>query len=92
MKEQCRMTMLHNDMNLGRLIVYNQSIVESKLRRRTKFFKRGRSNEPNQLRFKNTEPNQDIFNASKVNNEGLVDLIFLSLLSLLVERSTLRSV
>ena len=43
LKDECRTTMLHNDMNISRLMVYAKSIEESKLCRISRNFKRGRS-------------------------------------------------
>ena len=43
--EECRTAMLHNDMNLGRPMVYAQSIEESKLRRMARNLKRGGSSD-----------------------------------------------
>ena len=40
-KEEFHMTMLHNDMNLTRLMVYAQSIEESKLSKISRYLKRG---------------------------------------------------
>ncbi|TMX02872.1 hypothetical protein EJD97_019432 [Solanum chilense] len=42
-EEEYRMTILQNDMNLCRIIVYDQSIEESKLERRGRDVKRGRT-------------------------------------------------
>ena len=39
-REECRTTMLHDDMTLARLIVYAQSIEESKLKRMPKNLKK----------------------------------------------------
>ncbi|XP_049348188.1 uncharacterized protein LOC125812755 [Solanum verrucosum] len=49
-KEQCRTTMLHDDMNISRLVVYAQSIKESKLKRVNRGLKRGGSDEQGQPR------------------------------------------
>lgn len=57
LKEECRTIMLHRDMNLTRLIEYDKSIKESKLRRMTK-------------NFNKSEPNQDFSNCPKANHEG----------------------
>ena len=84
--------MLHYDMTLSRLMVYAQSIEESKLESRGKGFKRERTNGKKQPRFKKRTPNQDIPNSHKVNHERVVVLKMLSLLALLVERNTLVNV
>ena len=51
-KEKCRMTMLHDDMNLSRIMVYSQSIEESKLNRINRNLKRSGTSEQNQSGFK----------------------------------------
>ena len=51
-KEQRRTTMIHNDMNLSILMVYAQSIEESKLSRISRNLKRSGSNEQNKPRLK----------------------------------------
>ena len=51
-KEEYRTTMLHYNMNLSRLIVYAQSIEESKVERRGRVVKRERTDEQGQVRFK----------------------------------------
>nr|XP_010326209.1 uncharacterized protein LOC104649162 [Solanum lycopersicum] len=48
-EEECRTKILHGDMTLSRLIVYVQSIEESKLRRRGRYVKRGRTDEQEAL-------------------------------------------
>ena len=50
-KEKCRMTMLHDDMNLSRIMVYSQSIEESKLNRINRNLKRSGTSEQNQSGF-----------------------------------------
>ncbi|XP_049391309.1 uncharacterized protein LOC125855610 [Solanum stenotomum] len=68
-KEECHTTILHEDMNICRLMVYAQSIEESKLNRMNMDLKRGRLNEKDQPRFKKRAPNQDSTSASKANED-----------------------
>nr|XP_010314123.1 uncharacterized protein LOC104644947 [Solanum lycopersicum] len=56
--EECRMTMIHNGMNMSRLMVYAQSIEESKLSMISRNLKRGTSDEQNQARLKKMDLNQ----------------------------------
>ena len=51
-REECRTAMLHDDMTLARLMVYAQSIEESKLRRMARSLKRSSVNDQEQTRFK----------------------------------------
>ncbi|KAK4726954.1 hypothetical protein R3W88_031871 [Solanum pinnatisectum] len=44
-EEECHTTMLHDDMNISKLMVYAQSIEESKLKRKNRKMKRVRSDE-----------------------------------------------
>ncbi|TMW82463.1 hypothetical protein EJD97_005871 [Solanum chilense] len=53
--EKCRTSMLHDDMTLGRLMVYAQSIEESKLRRMARSLKRSGASDKEQTRFKKKE-------------------------------------
>ncbi len=67
--KECRTAMLHEDMNFSRLVVYAQSIEESKLKRMNRNVKRGRSDEQSQPRFKKRAQDQDSSSAPKVNQE-----------------------
>ena len=58
-KEECRTTRLHNDMKLSSIMVYAQSIEESKLSRISRIFQRGGSDEKTQPRFKKKASIQD---------------------------------
>ncbi|XP_049369929.1 uncharacterized protein LOC125834819 [Solanum verrucosum] len=51
-KVECRTSILHDEMNISRLIVYTQSIEESKLEKKSRVMKRSRSNEQSQPRSK----------------------------------------
>ena len=61
--------MLHDTKTLSSLIMYAQSIEESKLKRRGIYVKRGRTHEQSQLRCKKRTPNQDVPIAPKANYE-----------------------
>ena len=50
--EECRTAMLHYDMTLDRLMVYAQSIEESKLRRMARSLKRSGASDKEQIMFK----------------------------------------
>ena len=58
-KEECRTTMLHYDMDLARLTMYTQSIEESKLKRMCRNLKRNGRSEQDQPRFKKRYQTQD---------------------------------
>uniref|UniRef100_M1DMI3 Gag-pol polyprotein n=1 Tax=Solanum tuberosum TaxID=4113 RepID=M1DMI3_SOLTU len=68
-EEECRTEMLHDDMNIFRLMVYAQSIEESKIKRKNRQLKRVTSDEKGQPRFKNRAPNQDCSRTPRVNQE-----------------------
>ena len=51
--------MIHDDTTLDRVMVYAQSIEESKLRRMSISFKSGISNDPYQTRFKKRAQTQE---------------------------------
>ena len=59
MNEECCMAMLDDDMSLGRLMVYAQSIEESKLKRRSRNLKRSVTSEEYKRSFKKRFQTQD---------------------------------
>ena len=60
----------HGDMNLSILMVYAQSIEKSKPTRISRNFKRGRSAEQNQSKFKKRSTNHDQPSALNVKVKG----------------------
>ena len=68
-KKEYRTEILHNDMDISRLMVYAQSIEESKLKMMTREFKTGRYDEKGQPTFNKRSPNQDSLSARKVIQE-----------------------
>ena len=91
-KEECRTAMLHDDMTLSRLIVYDQSIEESKLSRISRKLKRSEQvikidlGSRRGLKFK---MNLEILRS---NLRRVVVLKVVSVLVLLVGRSTMGNV
>ena len=59
LKEECYTVMIHDELTLGKLIVYDQSIEESKLVRIARNIKRSGSSEQRQPRFKKRAQTQD---------------------------------
>ena len=57
--------MLHDDMNLSRLMVYEQSIEDSKLRRVARILKRSGASDQEQPRFKKREQSQEESRSAK---------------------------
>ena len=68
-REECHTTMLHDDITQARLVVYAQSIEESKHRRIARNLKRSGSNDHGQPRFKQRAQTQDESRSAKVNFE-----------------------
>ena len=56
---ECRMTMLHDDMTLARLMVYYQSSDKSKRKRMTRNLKRSGSSDQDLPRFKKRVQTQE---------------------------------
>jgi len=91
-KEECRTTMLHGDMNISRLVVYAQSIEESKMTRVRKDLKRGRYRIKDNLGLRRGLQIKIYQVLLRLTTKEVVVLKFLSLLVPLVERSILGSV
>ena len=67
MDKEYRTAMLHNDMDISRLMVYAKQIKESKLGKINKEGARTRSNEPSQLKPKKRFHNQGFYNTPRDN-------------------------
>lgn len=67
--KECHWAMLHNYMDISRLMVYYQSIEESKLKRTTRELKTYKFDKKCQPRFKKRAQYQDSFSSSRVNHE-----------------------
>jgi len=91
-KEECRTAMLHGDMNISRLVVYAQSIEESKMTRVRKDLKRGRYRIKDNLGLRRGLQIKIYQVLLRLTTKEVVVLKFLSLLVPLVERSILGSV
>ncbi|TMW98055.1 hypothetical protein EJD97_004551 [Solanum chilense] len=68
-REEYHTTMLHDDITLSRLVVYAQSIEQSKHRRIARNLKRSGSNDQGQSRFKQRAQTQDESRSAKVKFE-----------------------
>ena len=68
-REDCRKSMLHDDMILARLMVYAESIEESKLRRMYRNIKRSGASDQGQPTFKKRAQTQCEPRAPKVKFE-----------------------
>lgn len=68
-KEGCCTAMLHGDMTLSRIMVYAQSIEDSKHGRISWYAKWGSTDEHVQHKFKKKDLNQDSSSSPKVNHE-----------------------
>ena len=91
-KEECRTAMLHGDMNISRLVVYAQSIEESKMTRVRKDLKRGRYRIKDNLGLRRGLQIKIYQVLLRLTTKEVVVLKLLSLLVPLVERSILGSV
>ena len=70
LREECRTTMLHDDMALARFMLYAQSIEESKLGRIARNLKRCGSSDQDKPRLKKRSPTQEEPRIPKVFNRG----------------------
>ena len=68
-REECRTTMLHNDMIVATLIMYAQSIKESKHKRMARNLKRCGYSDQDQPRFKKRAQTQEDPRSAKVKFE-----------------------
>ena len=91
-KEKCRTTMLHSDINQSRLMMYAQSIEESKLERISRDAKRGKIESELNLILRRGLQIKMVLLLLRPTMREIVVLKVLSLLVLLVGRSTFRSI
>ena len=91
-KEECCTVILCGYMNPSSLLVYAQYIKDSKIGRRGRDSKRGRSDAQGQPRFMKRSPGQDVPSTPKptIREENIVKLI--NLLSKIAGRNILGSV
>ncbi|XP_049391595.1 uncharacterized protein LOC125856037 [Solanum stenotomum] len=68
-EEECRTTILHDDMNISRLMVFSEKIEEFKIKNNNSEIKRTRSDGQGQPRFKKRAFNQDSSSTHTVNQE-----------------------
>ena len=68
-KEECRRVILHDDMTLSILMVYAQSIEDSKLKRMSRNLNRSGSSEQDQTRFEKSAQGQEEPRSAKVKLE-----------------------
>ena len=92
MKHDFHTTMLHGDMTLSRLLVYAESIEESKHGSRRRDSKRGRADEQVQPKFNKRSPIQVFLVLLRLTMIEVVVPKWLSILVLLVGIITLRCV
>ena len=67
--EECHTPLLHDDMTLTRLMVYAQSIEDSKLRRMARSLKRSGASDQEKTRFKTKVQSQGESTSAKFNVE-----------------------
>ena len=84
--------MLHDDMTLARLMVYAQSIEESKLRRMSRSLKRSGASDQEQTRFKNKVQSHGESSIAKFKVEKGGGSRMATLLMQIVERNIMVSV
>ena len=91
-KEECRTIMLHGDMTLYRIIVYAQSIEESKLGRRSRDSKRGRPMSKVNLSLRRRIQIKMFLVFLMLTIRGVVVSKLISLLSQVMRRNTFQKV
>ncbi|XP_069150282.1 uncharacterized protein [Solanum lycopersicum] len=91
-REECHTAVLHDDMTLARLMVYDQSIEESKHGRIAKNLKRSGLSDQGQPRSKKRAQSQEDPRSGKVKFEKEVVLKMENLHVLIVEKVIIRNV